>query len=87
MMEKLDNIDLVKILRILAIVIFALSITAYLLLAIETYGDPLSSSDGAVLILVQVATGLANAAYSPAVLLALAEIIRIMRKKEAGKDA
>lgn len=87
MTEKLDNIDLVKFLRILAIVIFVLNVSSYLVLAFDTYANPLGSSDGMAFIMVQTATGLVNALYSPAVLLALAEIIRIMRKKEAGKNA
>lgn len=87
MTEKLDNIDLVKLLRILAIAMFVLNIAAYLVLAFDIYGDPLKSSDGIPFILMQTATSLVNAVFSPAVLLALAEIVRVLRKDDAGKDA
>lgn len=87
MTETLNNIDLVKWLRVLAIVIFILNIATYSFMAYETYGDTLNNNDTLPFIVMQTGTGFVNALYSPAVLLALAEIVRIMRKKEGRQDA
>lgn len=84
MTDKLDNIDMVKLLRILAIVIFAFSMVSFIVLSLDFLSSPLNH-DSLPFILMQSAAGIANAMYSPAVLLALAEVIRIMRKQEACK--